>query len=314
MNRMGKERIPFLFMIDFLFREPVILKEDEALASGLFYDIRGYRNFSGEVKSSKELAFIKRPVAFDRYKKGFDIVAENIKKGNTYLLNYTAETPIETNYTLNEIFTLAESKYKALWKNNFVFFSPEIFTEIREGVICSYPMKGTIDASHPDAERTILGDKKELAEHNTIVDLIRNDLNIVAEKVKVERFRYIDKIITNQKPLLQVSSKVTGELHRGYYEDIGSIVAGLLPAGSVTGAPKKKTIEIILEAENYDRGYYSGIFGRFDGTNLDSCVMIRFIENSPGGLIFKSGGGITMFSDALSEYNEMIDKVYVPVA
>lgn len=313
MNRMGKEHLPFVFMIDFLFNEPVVLTEEEAVSEKLLYNLRGIKNYAEKVIADKPLEFSKYPVTFQEYKTGFDIVAGNIRRGNTYLLNYTAPTRIETNYSLKEIFHAADSKFKALWKNNFVFFSPEIFTEIRDGIICSYPMKGTIDANIPDAEKIILNDKKELAEHNTIVDLIRNDLNIVAEKVKVERFRYIDKIITNQKPLLQVSSKISGKLGRNYNESIGNIIAELLPAGSVTGAPKKKTVEIILEAERYNRGYYTGIFGRFDGTNLDSCVMIRFIENTTEGYVFKSGGGITMFSDALSEYNEMIDKVYVPV-
>ena len=98
----------------------------------------------------------------------------------------------------------------------------------------------------------------------------------------------------------------------GITERIGDIVFTLLPAGSVTGAPKRKTIEIIHEIENYERGYYTGIFGYFDGATLDSGVMIRFIEKTPEGLIYKSGGGITSFSRPESEYQEMIDKVYVP--
>ena len=85
----------------------------------------------------------------------------------------------------------------------------------------------------------------------------------------------------------------------------------MLPAGSISGAPKKKTVEIITEAEGYDRGYYTGVFGCFDGENLDSAVMIRFIEKQESGeLLFKSGGGLTVYSDPDSEYREMIDKVY----
>ena len=82
---------------------------------------------------------------------------------------------------------------------------------------------------------------------------------------------------------------------------------------SAMAAPKKKTVEIILDTEEYQRGYYTGIFGYFDGKNLDSAVMIRFIENTEKGMIYKSGGGITSFSDKESEYLEMIDKVYVPI-
>jgi len=87
----------------------------------------------------------------------------------------------------------------------------------------------------------------------------------------------------------------------------------MLPAGSITGAPKKKTVEIIQKAEGYDRGYYTGIFGHFDGRDLDSAVAIRFIEKQGEELIFKSGGGITFQSDWKKEYDEMQKKVYVPI-
>jgi para-aminobenzoate synthetase component 1 len=174
-------------------------------------------------------------------------------------------------------------------------------------------MKGTIDAKISDAEKVILNDNKETAEHYTIVDLIRNDLNSVSKRVRVERFRYIDTIVTNEKKLLQVSSEVCGDLEKNYLAHIGDIIFALLPAGSVSGAPKRKTIKIIAATEGRERGYYTGIFGIFDGHNLDSGVMIRYIEKSGDGYIYYSGGGITSFSDPLSEYKEMIDKIYVPI-
>ena len=87
----------------------------------------------------------------------------------------------------------------------------------------------------------------------------------------------------------------------------------ILPAGSVTGAPKKKTLEIIKSVEGYSRGYFTGIVGLFDGSQFDSGVMIRFVEQTENGLIFKSGGGITVNSNWENEYQEMIDKVYVPI-
>jgi para-aminobenzoate synthetase component 1 len=86
-----------------------------------------------------------------------------------------------------------------------------------------------------------------------------------------------------------------------------------LPAGSISGAPKKKTVEIIKDAEGYERGYFTGIFGIFDGKDLDSSVMIRFIESIDSKLCYKSGGGITFMSKPELEYQEMIDKVYVPI-
>jgi para-aminobenzoate synthetase component 1 len=174
-------------------------------------------------------------------------------------------------------------------------------------------MKGTIDASVEHAREIILNDEKELAEHTTIVDLIRNDLSMIASEVRVESFRYIEHISTNQKDLLQVSSKISGVLPSNYHTQIGTLLFMMMPAGSISGAPKKKTLEIILESEQYDRGYYTGVFGIFDGNRLDSGVMIRFIENIQGELYYKSGGGITSMSTPKLEYQEMIDKVYVPV-
>jgi len=173
-------------------------------------------------------------------------------------------------------------------------------------------MKGTIDASIPDAEKVIMEDQKETAEHYTIVDLIRNDLSMVSKHVRVERFRYIDVIETNEKRLLQVSSEICGNLDDDYKSHLGDILFELLPAGSISGAPKKKTVGIISTVEGSERGYYTGVFGIFDGYNLDSGVMIRFIEYKNGKYYYRSGGGITAFSDPVSEYKEMIDKIYVP--
>jgi len=216
--------------------------------------------------------------------------------GNTYLINLTFKTRIQTSPGLREIYNRVVAKYKLLYKDEFVVFSPETFVSITQNSISSFPMKGTIDAGLPDAEARLLSDPKEKAEHNTIVDLIRNDLSMVSEK-----------------DLLQTSTRISGDLDSIWNERIGDILFTLLPAGSVTGAPKARTVEIIRDTENYDRGFYTGIFGFFDGSNLDSAVMIRFIEKTSDGMFFKSGGGITCFSDCRSEYQELIDKVYLPV-
>jgi len=98
-----------------------------------------------------------------------------------------------------------------------------------------------------------------------------------------------------------------------YNEILGEIILKLLPAGSISGAPKKKTVEIIKDIETEKRGYYTGIFGHFDGKNLDSCVMIRFIEKNNDRLYYRSGGGITIYSDPEKEYKELMDKIYVPI-
>ena len=173
-------------------------------------------------------------------------------------------------------------------------------------------MKGTIDASFPSASETILNDIKEMAEHTMAVDLLRNDLSIVSSKVRVNKFRYVEKINAGSKELLQISSEIQGDLDPSWPNNIGNILDNLLPAGSITGTPKKNTIKILEDIENYDRKYYTGIAGVFDGEKLETFVLIRFIENIQDTLFYKSGGGITCDSICKNEYEELSDKIYIP--
>ena len=315
MNDLGRQGTPFLFVIDYDLKEPVILTLEEVEQENIFYKINDKTNFSfGKSPFEKPLHLEKCPVSFQEYQQSFEIVKQAMLRGDSFLTNLTKPTPIKVNLSLQEIFQRSRAKYQLYFKDKFVLFSPEIFVQIQEGIISSHPMKGTISADIPNAETVILNDKKEFAEHTTIVDLIRNDISTISEKVWVEKFRYISRIHTHEGDLLQVSSEICGKLPADYQAQIGTILFKLLPAGSICGAPKPQTLAIIKEAENYERGYYTGVFGIFDGKNLDSSVMIRFIEKQENGsLIFKSGGGITVLSDARLEYQEMIDKIYLPI-
>lgn len=313
MNNLGAEKLPFLFIIDFDFSKSIIIPLSEINSEQILFKTDDYSNSKDEKYNLESFQFEKEPVSFEHYSNAFDIVLENILNGNSYLLNLTFQTKIKTTLSLKEIFQYSQAKYKLFINNHFVCFSPEIFVKITKNTISSYPMKGTIDADLTDALNIILNDEKEFAEHNTIVDLIRNDLSIVSKNVRVNKFRYADYLRTSSKNLIQISSEICGDLSDDWQSRLGDIFDKLLPAGSITGAPKKKTVEIIREAEGYDRGYYTGVFGVFDGQNVDSAVMIRFIEQTENGLIFKSGGGITSMSDVNSEYQELIDKVYVPI-
>lgn len=277
------------------------------LPSDIKYEI------NDKAKVSKEnLTLEKRPISLAQYKKKFLSIQEQIRSGNSYLLNLTAKTPIKTPLSLDEIYEKACSKFKLQYKEQFVCFSPERFVQIKNNTIATFPMKGTIDAKIKNAKALILNDEKEKAEHVMVVDLLRNDLSIVAKKVRVKKFRYTELVQAGNKTLLQVSSKITGTLPNNWHANMGDILLKLLPAGSITGTPKKKTTEILKEIENYKRGYYTGIFGIYDGKNLDSSVMIRFIEKTKNNQYFyKSGGGITCDSDCWSEYQELIDKIYI---
>lgn len=311
----GRNNTPFVFMLDFNCTRPYIKKVNDVDRSLMLYDFSGFTNCDyHDNLLGRNIDIKSYPIEFGKYKEAFNHIQQNQYEGNSYLSNLTFPTMLKLNVSLKEIFYASVAKYKIWYRDEFVVFSPEIFVRIEDGFISSYPMKGTIDASIENAEELILANEKEAAEHATIVDLIRNDLGMVASNVSVERYRYIDKIVSKQKNLLQVSSKIIGKLNRDYNNRLGEIIAKLLPAGSVTGAPKKKTVEIIKQAERYDRGYYCGICGYFDGYRLDSGVMIRFIENIGGEYYYKSGGGITVYSDAESEYKELKSKIYVPIS
>lgn len=313
LNKWGAQRTPFLFIFDFEMKKPLAFSLKNPLPPSVYYDMQGKTNYTGEWMEVEKPRIDICPVSFDQYRKAFDFVQEHQKRGNSYLSNLTFPTLLNINMDLKDVFTASKAKYKLLYKDDFVVFSPETFVRIKDGQIFSYPMKGTIDASIPNAEEIILEDAKEKAEHNTIVDLIRNDLSMVANNVRVEKFRYIDHLKTSMKNLLQVSSEIAGDLPVDYHRNIGDMLWKLLPAGSISGAPKKKTVEIIQEAEIDERGYYSGISGVFDGYSLDSFVMIRFIEKLGEDYFYRSGGGITIRSEVEKEYRELIDKVYVPV-
>jgi para-aminobenzoate synthetase component 1 len=309
-NKLGQNRTPFLFILSYD-KNKIFAQALNELDDNIFYKLEEWSNYPVK-KRKKDFTFSKFPVSFLAYKKAFEHILVEIRSGNTYLLNLTFQTPIESSLDLKEIFHYAKAKFKLYFKGQFICFSPERFVDIEDTTIATYPMKGTIDADLPNAEQNILHNTKEKAEHVMIVDLMRNDLGIVGSDVRVEKFRYVEKIKAGKKELLQVSSKITAKLEENWRDSIGTLLDNLTPAGSVTGTPKKSTVNIINDIENYDRGFYTGIFGLFDGKDLRSGVMIRFIEDQNGTLTYKSGGGITIDSNAKSEYEELIDKIYLP--
>ena len=280
LNTLGKEREPFLVISDFLASKIEVIK----LSDLHLHDIDFCINEDYIFKKHFEF-FIKEKEDFNAYKKKFNKVIEHIKFGNTYLLNLTASTKIASKLTLKEIYINANAKYKLRYKDKFVCFSPEKFVNIKDSHIHTYPMKGTIDASIVDAKNKIISDTKELAEHTMIVDLLRNDLSMVASDIKVEKFRYIQSIDAGERELLQVSSHISGFVGASWPERIGDILQKLLPVGSISGTPKRKTLEIIQEVESHERDYFSGIFGIYNGESFDSGVMIRFVESSKEGYI-----------------------------
>ena len=379
-NRLASQDEPFLFVINYQGDKAFIRLLSDINPEECLFDFEGRGNFSHARKETLKEEILKKetlkeetsettwqiePPLYEDYERSFNIVKSNIMAGNSYLTNLTCRVPVSCNLSLEEIFHRAKGKYKLLLRRKrtqaedkahlkeenieenltpFVCFSPETFVRIKGGRIYSYPMKGTLDASLPDAEKQLMEDRKEAAEHATIVDLIRNDLSRVAENVRVDKYRYIDVLHTNKGDILQTSSEISGRLPEDYPHHLGEILDAQLPAGSITGAPKDKTMQIIQEAEGYDRGFYTGIMGIYDQGELNSAVMIRFIEEETSPvdfetdgeknfkasegkgdeasegkrdeasrkLYFKAGGGITSKSDCRKEYEEVIQKIYLP--
>lgn len=311
MNKYGQARKPFLFIVDFTGQNAIIKPLDLLNNNEVSFCFNGINNTKSNI-DTLHTDYNIFPVSFEQYKLQFDKVHQQISLGNTYLINLTVKTPITLINSLQDIYHAAKARYKFYVKDEFVCFSPETFVQIKNNTIYSFPMKGTIDATIPNAEQILLHDCKEIAEHYTIVDLIRNDLNIVAKNVKVDRFRYLDKIKTSRGAIFQTSSQISGTLSQDWHSQIGNIFAKLLPAGSVTGSPKESTVNIIQNTENYSRKYYTGIGGIYDGEAIDSAVLIRFIEKENDNYFYKSGGGITFFSNVKKEYQELLQKIYIP--
>ena len=351
MNQLGRSGEAFFFAIDFEQALPIVQPLNTIDPDLLLFNFRG----SGNAPSHKNylrsnITLNPSFVSSKNYFRGFSHVRHEQRLGNSFLANLTCPTELDPDgwddfrtASLKELFHCLVAPYR-LWmkpdrlrpnqSGELLVFSPETFVQSHHGRMYTFPMKGTAFVSQGDdrraAERRLLENEKEKAEHITVVDLLRNDLGRVASEVCVEEFRALSSIPVEGGQLLQVSSRISARLPEKWEEQIGSIFAALLPAGSVSGAPKRETCRIIAEAEAIiqnrtvpaPRGYYCGVAGIFDGWNLDSCVLIRFIEmhNSAGQLpsstpryFFRSGGGITIYSRRKEEYEELKAKVCLPL-
>jgi len=127
MNQWGKARKPFIFILDFKLKYPVILPLDEAAENGIYFTFNNLKNADIHEADKSEFTFRKFPVSYEVFKRSFDQVLTEIKLGNSFLTNLTFPTTIETDLTLREIFDRSEAPYKLLFKNQFVVFSPELF-------------------------------------------------------------------------------------------------------------------------------------------------------------------------------------------
>ncbi len=310
----GKSGLPCFFLVDFECERPRFWALNEVHDRPPEFIFPGKSRARAQVQNRPLPLLEAEFIAEDYFRRAFDVVQSGLQRGDSFLTNLTFPTPVTLSGTLEDVFWHSEAKYRVWLPGEFVCFSPETFVTVNEaGYIESRPMKGTAQDT-PGDRAALLASQKEIAEHATIVDLIRNDLSQVAKGVRVTDYRYLRRITTNDGGLVQTSSKIGGQLPDNWRERMGDLLLKLLPAGSVSGAPKPATLDLIRRAEGGNRGYYCGIAGYFDGQKLDTCVLIRFIEHSfEGGLAFRSGGGITARSKWEEEYAELLTKIRIPV-
>lgn len=315
MNELGRSRTPFFFLISYDTERCVIMSRQEFFEPQppvyfTFPQVSNHLPLDIKVLPIRlSITWTDKPL----YQKQFEQVRRELQNGNIYLLNLTRSTPINTSSDLLNIYINSRAKYKVCVPNQFVVFSPETFVRFQNGKAYAYPMKGTIRADLPHAKENLENNPKEKAEHASIVDLLRNDLGQICTQVRVNKFRYLEKVKAGKYELWQASSEIEGRLPSNYLDTLGSRIFQLLPAGSISGVPKGNAVNLIDQIEDYPRNFYTGVCGYFDGKNVESSVMIRFIEQTSDGLVYKSGGGIHHMSDMDSEFEELIDKIYVPV-
>ena len=188
--------------------------------------------------------------------------------------------------------------------------SPETLVKLENGILHTFPLAGTRPRGKTNEEdralsQELLADEKELAEHNMLVDLGRNDLGKISRfgTVKVEKFHTIEYF----SHVMHIGSTVRGEICKG--KDALDAIEAVLPAGTLSGAPKIRACQLIGELENNKRGIYGGAIGYIDFTgNMDTCIAIRIAYKKNGKVFVRSGAGIVADSVPEKEYTECINK------
>ena len=188
--------------------------------------------------------------------------------------------------------------------------SPETLVKLEDGVLHTFPLAGTrprgkTEEEDRKLEAELLADEKELAEHNMLVDLGRNDLGKISKfgTVEVEKLRSIERY----SHVMHIGSTVRGQIADGY--DALSAIEAVLPAGTLSGAPKIRACQLIGELENNKRGIYGGAIGYIDFTgNMDTCIAIRIAYKKNGKVFVRSGAGLVADSVPEKEYEECLNK------
>ncbi len=193
--------------------------------------------------------------------------------------------------------------------------SPETLVKLQDGVLHTFPLAGTRKrGANPEEdmrlEKELLADEKELAEHNMLVDLGRNDLGRISKfgTVEVEKLRSIERF----SHVMHIGSTVRGQIRDD--KDALDAIEAVLPAGTLSGAPKIRASRLIGELEGNKRGIYGGAVGYIDlAGNMDTCIAIRLVYKKNGKVFVRSGAGIVADSVPESEYEESLNKAMAPL-
>ncbi|MFH1720484.1 MAG: anthranilate synthase component I family protein, partial [Patescibacteria group bacterium] len=280
-------------------------------------DLKTSLNFKKEYSAGNLPKKPKSNLTLKQYKGKILEIKDKLREGETYQVNFSqrfscsyGKDPFEL---YEKLYKINPSPYSCFIDGELsvISCSPERLFAINGGKINVRPIKGTVPRGKNAAEdkkmiAKLKASLKDDAELSMIVDLYRNDIGKVckAGTVKVKKHRRIEKY----SHVIHTVSIVEGELRKN--AGIDEIIEAMFPGGSVTGCPKKRTMEIINRLEDYARGLYCGSAGyiSFDG-NSDFNILIRTFAYRDGNLYFHGGGGIVTDSDADSEYKETLDKV-----
>ncbi len=273
----------------------------------------GKKSFEG----GKLLSEVTPLFSKDEFSKMIDKAKYHIKEGDIFQI--VLSNRLQANFegslfdTYRVLRTVNPSPYMFYFSGTDVEVagaSPETLVKLEDGVLHTFPLAGTrqrgkTEKEDKELEEELLADEKELAEHNMLVDLGRNDLGKISKfgSVVVEKFHSIERY----SHVMHIGSTVRGEI-RPEYDALNALEA-VLPAGTLSGAPKIRACQLIEELENNKRGIYGGAIGYIDFTgNMDTCIAIRLAYKKNGKVFIRSGAGIVADSDPDKEYMESINK------
>ena len=281
----------------------------------LYFEV--YEKFEKYIPNPpKKLGTIITPkISKDKYVEAIEKIKDYISEGITYEVNYTYPSDVLTNLNGIELYEAILEKQKTPY-NTFIetpdltllSYSPELFFRLKERKIFTKPMKGTVprlgDSKDLARKEFLYNDIKNRAENIMIVDLLRNDLGRIAKAGSVNVDKLFD--IEEHPTVFQMTSEISAELEKGV--TLYDIFRSIFPCGSITGAPKRSTMQVIEELEPFERNIYCGAIGFLSPEVCEFSVPIRILYGKDCHYTYHAGGAIVWDSTPEDEWNETLVK------